>query len=99
MRVRFAVFLEIPGANAELEITPGGVHSAPLPHPESLIVLCLADQAEVDAIGMRIGQPPVRPANPYWRKNVVAFEDPDGFQVLFTVNPHGRDMGGLAAAG
>jgi catechol 2,3-dioxygenase-like lactoylglutathione lyase family enzyme len=79
------VFLAVPGTGAHLELTSGGPHPAPQPHPESLLVLFLETQAEVDAIATRIAQPPVVPSNPYWRENALAFEDPDGFQLLLTV--------------
>ncbi len=76
------VFLEIPGANAELEFTTGGGHPAPQPDPESLIVLYPESADQLEQIATRIGGPPVIPANPYWQRNAVAFADPDGFQVL-----------------
>jgi catechol 2,3-dioxygenase-like lactoylglutathione lyase family enzyme len=75
-------FLEIAGANAELEFTTGGAHPAPMPHPESVLVLYVDTKADLHRIAERIGQPPVVPANPYWQKNATAFADPDGFQVL-----------------
>jgi catechol 2,3-dioxygenase-like lactoylglutathione lyase family enzyme len=75
-------FLEIPGTRSELEFTTGGDHSAPDPHPESVIVLYFDTRAEVAAIVERIGQPEVIPANPFWQKNATAFSDPDGFQIL-----------------
>lgn len=33
------VFLEVPGTGAHLELTTGGIHLAPEPHPESMLVL------------------------------------------------------------
>ena len=41
------VFLEIPGTGAHLELTTGGGHRAPDPHPETLLVLYLGDDAAV----------------------------------------------------
>jgi catechol 2,3-dioxygenase-like lactoylglutathione lyase family enzyme len=79
------VFLEIPGADAELELTSGGGHAAPAPHPESLLVLYYDDPAELTAAVARIGQEPVQPANPFWRREAIAFADPDGFQVLLVL--------------
>jgi GNAT superfamily N-acetyltransferase len=79
------VFLAVPGTGTHLELTSGGSHPGPSAHPESLLVLYLDTQAEIDAIAARIGQPPVVPANPFWRESAVAFEDPDGFQVLLTL--------------
>lgn len=76
------VFLDVPGTGTHLELTSGGAVAAPQPHPESLLVLYLDTQAEIDAVAARIRSSPVIPANPYWRANALAFEDPDGFQVL-----------------
>lgn len=60
------VFLEIPGTDTHLEFTTGGSHDAPTPHPESLLVLYLGSQAELDAIATRLADAAVQPANPYW---------------------------------
>jgi GNAT superfamily N-acetyltransferase len=79
------VFLDVPGTGAHLELTSGGSHPACQPHPESLLVLYLETRAEIDALATRIAQHPVVPANPYWRERAVAFEDPDGFQLLLTL--------------
>lgn len=76
------VFFEIPGSRAELELTTGGGHAAPAPHPESLLVLFFDDPAELDAVANRIAGSEVVPANPYWRARARAFADPDGFQLL-----------------
>jgi catechol 2,3-dioxygenase-like lactoylglutathione lyase family enzyme len=78
------VFLQIPGTRAHLELTTGGAHPPPDPHPESLIVLFLESQAAIDEIAARIDEPPVVPANPYWQTNAQAYADPDGFQVLLS---------------
>jgi len=80
------VILEVAGTKTHFELTTGGDHASPTPHPESLLVLYLDSQAEMDAIAERIAQPPVIPANPYWQINAQAFEDPDGFQLLLTVD-------------
>lgn len=76
------VFLAIPGTGAHLELTAGGRHGAPTPHPESLLVLYVGDDAGVQAIAGRIGTQPVTPANPYWAAHGLTFEDPDGFRVM-----------------
>jgi catechol 2,3-dioxygenase-like lactoylglutathione lyase family enzyme len=79
------VFLGIPGAGSHLEFTAGGDHSAPEPHPESLLVLYVDTQEELDAIAARLGCSETTPANPYWQRKARAFEDPDGYQVLLTL--------------
>ena len=76
------VFLEIPGTGAHLELTAGGAHDTPAPHPESLLVLYLGDEAAVRAVAERLGVDPVAPANPYWAEHGLTFEDPDGFRVV-----------------
>jgi catechol 2,3-dioxygenase-like lactoylglutathione lyase family enzyme len=76
------VFLEVPGTGAHLELTSGGAHAAPEPHPESLLVLYLGDRAAVDAAAARLGADPVAPANPYWAGHGLTFADPDGFRVV-----------------
>jgi catechol 2,3-dioxygenase-like lactoylglutathione lyase family enzyme len=76
------VFLEIPGTEAHLELTAGGEHGAPVPHPESLLVLYLGSEEAVRSVAGRLGTDPVAPANPYWAEHGLTFEDPDGFSVV-----------------
>jgi catechol 2,3-dioxygenase-like lactoylglutathione lyase family enzyme len=76
------VFLAIPGTEAHLELTAGGGHGAPAPHPETLLVLYLGDDDAVRTAAARIGAEPVAPANPYWGQHGSTFEDPDGFRVV-----------------
>ena len=76
------VFLELPGTGAHLELTSGGPHGAPAPHPESLLVLYLENDEAVQSVAARLDVDPVMPANPYWAAHGVTFEDPDGFQVV-----------------
>lgn len=76
------VFLEMPGTGAHLELTAGGEHGAPAPHPESLLVLYLGDAASLSAAADRLGIEPVAPANPYWGEHGATFDDPDGFRVV-----------------
>lgn len=76
------VFLEIPGARAHLELTSGGVHGPPVPHPESLLVLYVGDARALRTIAARLRANPIPPANPYWAKHGLTFADPDGFRVV-----------------
>jgi catechol 2,3-dioxygenase-like lactoylglutathione lyase family enzyme len=83
------VFLAIPGTGSHLEFTTGGDQPASAPHPESLLVLYLETQQELDAIAARIEPSETTPANPYWQRCARAFADPDGYQVLLTVRASG----------
>jgi catechol 2,3-dioxygenase-like lactoylglutathione lyase family enzyme len=76
------VFLDLPGTSAHLELTSGGGHGAPEPHPESLLVLYLGDADAVAAVADRLGTDPVPAANPYWAAHGLTFEDPDGFRIV-----------------
>src|SRR5204862_7415051 len=68
------VFLEVPGTGAHVELTAGGAHRAPVPHPESLLVLYLGDSEAVEATTARLGVEPVPAANPYWDEHGVTVE-------------------------
>jgi catechol 2,3-dioxygenase-like lactoylglutathione lyase family enzyme len=76
------VFLAVPGTEAHLELTAGGAHGAPAPHPESLLVLYLGDEEAVRRAAQRLALEPVQSANPYWAEHGLTFEDPDGFRVV-----------------
>lgn len=76
------VILDLPGTDAHLELTTGGDHGAPTPHPESLVVLYLGDWDAVRARAATITSEPVPAANPYWNRYGLTFEDPDGFRVV-----------------
>ena len=76
------VFLGVPGTDAHLELTAGGRHGSPKPHPESLLILYLGDDRTVERTLARLGVDPVRPANPYWADHGVTVEDPDGHRVV-----------------
>ena len=81
------VFLDIPGTGAHLELTAGGGHGTPEPHPESLLVLYVGDAAALEAIAARLARDPLAPANPYWTEHGMTFEDPDGFLVVVVPEP------------
>jgi ribosomal protein S18 acetylase RimI-like enzyme/catechol 2,3-dioxygenase-like lactoylglutathione lyase family enzyme len=76
------VLLAVPGTGAHLELTAGGTHRAPEPHPESLLVLYLGSEQSVQTVCARLGRDPVAPANPYWAQHATTFTDPDGFDVV-----------------
>jgi catechol 2,3-dioxygenase-like lactoylglutathione lyase family enzyme len=81
------VFLAVPGTGAELELTSGGVHPAPEPHPETVLVLYLGDAETLRTVAARLGTGPVAPANPYWAEHGETYEDPDGFRVVLVPEP------------
>jgi catechol 2,3-dioxygenase-like lactoylglutathione lyase family enzyme len=81
------MFLEIPGSGAHLELTTGGQHPPPEPHPETLLVLYAGDNDAVRDIARRLAVEPVSPANPYWAEHGVTYEDPDGFRVVLVPEP------------
>lgn len=83
------VFLALPGTEAHIELTTGGQHGAPQPHPETLLVLYLGSREAVDAAVARVAAEPVEPANPYWAANGVTIEDPDGFRVVLVPDAWG----------
>jgi GNAT superfamily N-acetyltransferase/catechol 2,3-dioxygenase-like lactoylglutathione lyase family enzyme len=76
------VFLAVPGTSAHLELTSGGSHRAPEPHPESLLVFYVGSEQAVQRVCARLGSDPVAPANPYWAQHATTFADPDGFHVV-----------------
>ncbi len=79
--------LDVPGTGSHLEFTTGGGHTAPEPHPESLLVLYVETREELDTIARRMEPSETTPANPYWRRNARAFLDPDGCEVLLALRP------------
>ncbi len=62
------LILGLPGTGAHLEFTWCDAPAAP-PHPESLLVLYLGDEAEVRRRLARLGAPTVPAANPYWDRH------------------------------
>jgi catechol 2,3-dioxygenase-like lactoylglutathione lyase family enzyme len=76
------VLLGLPGTGAHLELTSGGGHGAPTPHPETLLVLYLGTRQAVDEAIGRAGAEAVTAANPYWDEHGVTIVDPDGFRVV-----------------
>jgi catechol 2,3-dioxygenase-like lactoylglutathione lyase family enzyme len=80
------LILGAPKAPYHLEFTrERAAPSAAEPHPESLLVFYLPDEAEwrsavdrLEALGAR----PVASHNPYWDRTGLTFEDPDGFRVV-----------------
>ena len=87
------VFLAVPGTAAHLELTAGGGHSAPAPHPESLLVLYLGDDEAVQAVAARLGVDPIPPAQPVLGRARVHVRG----SGRLPGRPRARALGGLAA--
>ena len=45
-------------------------------------MLYLEDETSLAELAERIGEAPVKPANPYWEQRAVTFVDPDGYHVV-----------------
>src|SRR3989442_7697763 len=85
------VFLAMPGTGAHLELTTGGGHGAPAPHPESLLVLYLGDAEAVEAVSAGLGVDPIPPGQPLLGH---AWGDVRGSGRL-SGRPRARALGGL----
>jgi catechol 2,3-dioxygenase-like lactoylglutathione lyase family enzyme len=80
------VMLGLPGKAYHLEFTQ---HlSGPKPSVASgddLFALYIPDRAQLASLRERLerlGHHPVAPGNPYWLRDAVTFEDPDGWRVV-----------------
>jgi len=58
------VLLSVPGTGAHLELTAGGGHRAPAPHPESLLVFYLGDEGAVRTVAAPPRRRAGRPGQP-----------------------------------
>lgn len=80
------VMLGLPGKAYHLEFTQhlgGPVPSAP--SGDDLLVLYIPDRAQLASLRERLerlGYRSVVPKNPYWLRDAVTFEDPDGWRVV-----------------
>jgi catechol 2,3-dioxygenase-like lactoylglutathione lyase family enzyme len=80
------VMLGHPGAPYHFEFTARRGHAAGrAPTQDNLLVFYLPDVAEWTAAVQRMrdaGFAPVAAFNPYWDRNGVTFEDPDGYRLV-----------------
>ena len=80
------VMLGAPGSAYHLEFTNAHGHAAGrAPTEDNLLVFYLPDRAEWQAAidrMVRAGYAPVPAFNPYWDRNGVTFEDPDGYRIV-----------------
>ena len=80
------VILGFPGAPYHLEFTSARGHAAGrAPTMDNLLVLYIPDPREWSRlIGVleRRGHRPVPSFNPYWDREGVTYEDPDGYRIV-----------------
>jgi hypothetical protein len=80
------VMLGLPGHDYHLEFTQHDEGSpCPAPTRDNLLVFYMPDRAAMDRLVERLGAlgySPVPPENPYWERQGVTFEDPDGWRVV-----------------
>jgi catechol 2,3-dioxygenase-like lactoylglutathione lyase family enzyme len=80
------VMLGHPGAPYHFEFTHAHSHSAGrAPTQDNLLIFYLRDRAEWEASVRSMksaGFQPVPSFNPYWDRNGVTFEDPDGYRIV-----------------
>jgi catechol 2,3-dioxygenase-like lactoylglutathione lyase family enzyme len=80
------VMLGHPGAPYHFEFTHAHGHSVGrAPTQDNLLILYIADRTEWETAVHRMqhaGFQPVPAFNPYWDRNGVTFEDPDGYRIV-----------------
>ncbi len=82
------VMLGLPGKTYHLEFTQHPGCPAPaVPSGDDLLVLYIPDRVQLESVRERLerhGHHPVAPRNPYWLRDAVTFEDPDGWRVVLS---------------
>jgi len=80
------VMLGLPGAPYHLEFTTARGHRAGrAPTADNLLVFYLPDAQQWDEAVARLksaGYEPVASFNPYWDRDGLTFEDPDGYRIV-----------------
>ncbi len=80
------VMLGFPKSAFHLEFTRQlGQASPPAPTKENLLVFYYPEKNEWQTVinrFLQLGFEPVPAHNPYWDKNGITFEDPDGYRVV-----------------
>ncbi len=80
------VMLGVPGSPCHLEFTHARGHRVGrAPTADHLLVFYLPDESQWHAAVDRLrvlGYAPVPSFNPYWDRNGLTFEDPDGYRVV-----------------
>ena len=80
------IMLGLPGASYHLEFTHARGHNVGrAPTAENLLVFYLPEEQKWRAAVARLaelGHKPVPSFNPYWERDGLTFEDPDGYRVV-----------------
>ena len=82
------VFLGIPGESWHLEFTVSSDDPTHTPDNDDLLVFYAESIEEFNRIKERFianRAKHVKPKNPYWEKNGITFEDPDGFRIVISL--------------
>jgi len=82
------VFLGVPGADWHLEFTVSDTPPYHLPDDDDLLVFYAESITEFNRVKEKFLTNNIRaltPKNPYWLKNGITFEDPDGYRVVISV--------------
>lgn len=82
------VFLGLPGADWHLEFTISDIAPIHLPDDDDLLVFYAETVTEFNSIKEKFiaeNIKPSAPKNPYWEKNGITFEDPDGFRIVISL--------------
>ncbi len=82
------VFLGMPGGDWHLEFTVSDTPPAHSPDDDDLLVFYAENVAGFNIIKEKFIAEKIRPViprNPYWAKNGITFEDPDGFRIVISI--------------
>ena len=82
------VFLGAPDADWHLEFTVSYATPKHQPDDDDLLIFYASSLVEFAAIKKRFianDVKYVKPQNPYWEKNGITFEDPDGYRIVISV--------------
>lgn len=82
------VFLGIPGASWHLEFTVSDVAPVHFPDDDDLLVFYAETLEEFNNIKNKFVMAKIKhiiPKNPYWGKNGITFEDPDGYKIVISL--------------